>query len=373
MKTTDIMLKKILELNAQKVTQTISEDDFPETITPDFLKKAVRDYPLRGGKRLRSALLSWSCGLFGGNPESAKFAAAAVEIYHNWTLVHDDIIDNDLTRRNAPSLHVSLANFAENNYKNGSSVKFGQDFAILAGDIQQGWAVNMMLKSLESGISHKTVIYLIKKLQEQVNRDLISGEALDVEFSYENPANISKEQVEKMLYMKTGVLLEFAAVTGGIIALDKTFPPDISIPDMEALIKNNTQLKNIANFASKAGTAFQLKDDWLGIFGDEKLLGKPIASDIAEAKPTILLLETLDHIDNKEKKQLKSFIGRVSFTPSDIELIKNIIRNSGAEQIVLEKSETLMKDAIKSLDHFKDSQYKTNLNLWADFLLRRKF
>jgi len=366
------MLKEKLKLNAEKVTLTIKNDDFPNTITPDFLQDAVRDYPLRGGKRLRSALLSWSCGLFGGDPESAKFAAAAVEIYHNWTLVHDDIIDNDLIRRNAPSLHTSLANFAENEYQTDETLKFGQDFAILAGDIQQGWSVNMLLKSIEAGISNKTVLYLVRKLQEQVNRDLISGEALDVEFSYNNIANISKDQVEKMLYMKTGVLLEFAAVTGGIIALDKSFPVHTSSADLKQIIESDPQLKNIANFASKAGIAFQLKDDWLGIFGDEKLLGKPIASDIAEAKPTILLMETFERVDHKEKLQLESFIGKEHFTESDIDLIKNIIRNSGAEKYVIERSETLMNEAKQSLDNFEDSQYKTNLIQWADFLIERE-
>ena len=365
------MLKEKLKSNAEKITEIIRDDDFPNTITPNFLQDAVRDYPLRGGKHLRSALLSWSCGLFGGDPESAKFAAAAVEIYHNWTLVHDDIIDNDLIRRNAPSLHTSLANFAEKQYKTEDTSKFGCDFAILAGDIQQGWAVNMLLKSIDLGISNKTILYLVRKLQEQVNRELISGEALDVEFSYSNIANIAKDQVEKMLYMKTGVLLEFCAVTGAVIALDKTFPTRISAVDLKYMIESDVRLKNIANFASKAGIAFQLKDDWLGIFGDEKLLGKPIASDIIEAKPTILLMETLERTNKSEKDELASFIGKDCLTTNDIERIKDIMRNSGAESTVIERSEKLMKEAKQSLNNFQDSQYKTSLLEWADFLIKR--
>ena len=155
------MLKEELKLNAERVSKIIGEDDFPGGIKPKFLRAAVLDYPLRGGKHLRSALLSWSCGLFGGDIESARFAAAAVEIYHNWTLVHDDIIDNDILRRNKPSTHVDLANFATAQYDSlkNESEKFGRDFAILTGDIQQGWAANMLMKSTEAGVCFSCIQY----------------------------------------------------------------------------------------------------------------------------------------------------------------------------------------------------------------------
>ena len=364
-------LKEYLQSNAKLVSQIIDEDHFTDTLTPNFLRDAVREYPLRGGKRLRSALLSWSCGLLGGNPQSARFASAAVEIYHNWTLVHDDIIDNDLTRRNAPSQHIALANLAKSEYRTSDTLKFGQDFAILAGDIQQGWAINMLLRSVEAGVSHKTVLYLIKKLQEHVNRDLISGEALDVEFSYRNITDISKEQVEKMLYMKTGVLLELSAVTGGIIALDKDFPTEMSLSELQENIEADTRLKKLAKFASDAGIAFQLQDDWLGIFGDEKQLGKPIASDISEAKPTILLMETFECINDKKRTELNSFIGKENFSEEELSTIRNIIRESGAEERVTKRAEHLLNKAKQSLEVFDDSIYKTNLLRWADFLITR--
>ncbi len=216
------MLKKELKLNAERISKIIAEDNFPIGVNPEFLRGAVMDYPLRGGKHLRSALLSWSCGLFGGNPESAKFASAAVEIYHNWTLVHDDIIDNDIMRRNKPTTHIDLANFAKKRFKTTriESHKFGRDFAILTGDIQHGWAINMLIKSTESGVSDEAVIYLTRMLQEKVNRKLISGEALDVEFCYCGSDSVTTEKVEEMLYLKTGALLEFCAMSGAVIAID---------------------------------------------------------------------------------------------------------------------------------------------------------
>ncbi len=358
------MLKKELKSNAEKITKLIAEDDFPDVITPEFLKDAVRDYPLRGGKHLRSALLSWSCGLLGGDPESARFAAAAVEIYHNWTLVHDDIIDNDLMRRNTPSLHVTLALFAKKHYKTADIDKFGRDFAILAGDIQQGWAIEMLLKSIDAGVSSETVLYLVRKLQKMVNRQLISGEALDVEFSYRNIDTLNGEEVEDMLYMKTGVLLEFCAETGAVIALDSENSDSFRI-------KTDKRLHKIAQFASKAGVAFQLRDDWLGIFGDEKTLGKPIASDISEGKPTILLMETLKNLSGSEKKHFSSFIGKTEFSEYDICEIRNHIRKSGAEKSLIKRCDTLLSQAKKLLSDFEESKYKTLLLEWADFLISR--
>ena len=94
---------------AESIDQLLAEDEFPFSIRPDYLAEAVRAYPVRGGKRLRPALLIWSCGLLGGDEAKALYPAAAVEVYHNWTLVHDDIIDRDDTRRGMPTAHVQLA------------------------------------------------------------------------------------------------------------------------------------------------------------------------------------------------------------------------------------------------------------------------
>jgi geranylgeranyl diphosphate synthase type I len=368
------MLKEELELNAERISQLIGEDDFPVGIKPTFLRNAVLDYPLRGGKHLRSALLSWTCGLFGGNIESAKFAAAAVEIYHNWTLVHDDIIDNDILRRNKPSTHVDLANFAKKQYQSehSESEKFGRDFAILTGDLQQGWSLNMLMKSIESGVSETAVLYLSRNLQEMVNRRLISGEALDVEFCYCGIDTVTKEKVEQMLYYKTGVLLEFCAMSGAVIALDSNFPGGASPKRKLEVFENDERIEKIAKFASKAGIAFQLRDDWLGIFGEEKVLGKPVASDIVEGKPTIILMEALQKLPQSEKDELSSYIGRKDISDKDICEIRRLVRKSGAEEVVDTRSNKLLEEAKELISGFDENHYKSLLIKWADFLIKRE-
>ena len=355
------MLQEELIENAEFITKVIASDDFSESIKPAFLQDAVRDYPLRGGKRLRSALVRWSCGLLGGDVESAKFAAAAVEVYHNWTLVHDDIIDCDEIRRNSPSTHIKLANFAKSTYNldGDQSAKFGQDFAILAGDLQQAWAVNLLNKTVTLGVSSECVNYLVNELQNSVGCKLISGEALDVEFSYKKWCDISSKDVEEMLMMKTAVLLEFCAKSGAIIALGAEFA-------------NETQVSNIAKFAINAGVAFQLRDDWLGVFSDEKTIGKPILSDLSEGKPTILFLDTLHSLDDESKRVFQTYIGKSSYSDREIKEIQLLIKKSGAEERLLEKSEQLLNDAKKSLAIFPDSKYKTLLAEFADFMINRE-
>ena len=354
------MLKDELKKNAERITEIIENDDFSESVTPSCLRDAVKDYPLRGGKRLRSALLQWSCGLLGGDVNSAEFAAAAVEIYHNWTLVHDDIIDDDDTRRHQPSSHVKLAEFADNAFslQPAQSEKFGRDFAILAGDLQQGWALHMLAKSVDIGVSEETTLFLIHKLQKNVNRKLISGEALDVEFSYKRWNDISHEEVEQMLHLKTGALLEFCARAGGIIALG-------------AKCADDKRIKKIAEFAINIGIAFQLRDDWLGIFGDESDIGKPLASDLTETKPTILFLDTIHSLSEYDKSKFEHLLGRTSYSNEDICEIRELIRKSGAEERLIKRSKKLIKTAKKAISSFPDSKYKLLLMECAEFMIER--
>lgn len=350
-------LQKVAEL----IDGIIRNDDFPSTIRPEFLKDAVRDYPLRKGKRLRPAILLWSCGLLGGNPETAKFAAAAAEIYHNWTLVHDDIIDNDNFRRGLPSIHRKIADMAKEKYSQKLQDAFitGKNFAILVGDIQQGWAVNMLLKSIELGLDSELVVFLSRRLQELVNRELISGEALDVESALKNWSEISLEAIEEMLYKKTGALLRFCAECGALIALGSVKSA------------NDIRVKKLSEFAAQTGLAFQLRDDWLGIFGNEKELGKPLASDLSESKPTLLLLKTCELCSREDKKFLQKSLGEKIYSSKQLDKIKKIVSNSGAEKFILDKAETLINNARNILLEMPDNKYRKLLLELNAFLITR--
>jgi geranylgeranyl diphosphate synthase type I len=355
------MLKKALLNNQKRIDEVIREDSFPDSVQPAFLKEAVRDYPLRGGKRIRSAMLNWVCGLISEESERSLFAAAAVEIYHNWTLVHDDIIDQDDLRRGIAATHIKLSNTAMG-YTSDIKLqsKFGIDFAILAGDIQQAWAINMLLRSTELGVSPLTVLALARELQIKVNKELVSGEGLDVKFSYQNWDEVSVDEIEEMLRLKTGALLSYSAQVGAMIALDSD-----NI--------NNNQIQAVSDYAMKAGIAFQLRDDWLGIFADEKKLGKPIASDISEGKPVILIKDAVNSLKMQDKEELQSYIYKQNLSSNELDRIKYLIKLSGAEERITQKAETLIKEAKDALNIFKDNKYKKLLFQLADYMLEREF
>ncbi len=350
-------LKKV----AAQIDRIIREDDFPGSINPSYLREAVKDYPSRGGKRLRPAILMWSCGLLGGKPESAKFAAAAVEIYHNWTLVHDDIIDNDEMRRGKPSTHFMTAKVAGKRFKMkpADAMTYGKNFAMLAGDIQQGWAANMLLKSVQSGVSPELTIHLSRRLHELVNRDLISGEALDVEMPFVKMEKLSPGIIENMLNLKTGALLRYCAETGAMIGLGT------------AKFANDKRVGQIGEFASLCGVAFQLKDDWLGIFGNEEKLGKPVGSDLSERKPTLLLYHTWKKLSPMERRKLIDMLGQRAYSAKELNSIRNLMRETGAEEKVLKRAEALADSAKKILLDFPDNKYRKLLLALSSYLTSR--
>ncbi len=359
----DALFKDELAKLSLKVSKIISDDEFPCKVSPKFLRDAVKDYPSRRGKGLRPALLTWSCGLLGGNPQLALMPSAAVEIYHNWTLVHDDIIDRDSTRRGLPTCHTIIANFAKDtmSLKPDDAAKFGNDLAMLAGDIQQAWSTSMILRSEK--LPAELRIFLAEKLQSNVNRPLISGEALDVESSAIFGKKLpSTREVEKICRLKTAALLSFCAESGAIIATFK----NAAKPQYDS--KSSEKL---AKFADYCGLAFQLKDDWLGIYGDEETLGKPIASDIAEAKPTVLLLKTLELCQQKEKSEILSILGSKA-GKREIGLIKKIMTSSGAESYVLRTSQKLASKALAILESFPQNKYRDLLEDWTHYVLDRK-
>ncbi len=350
-------MKEALKDIAAQINSYIANDPFPEKIAPEYLRRAVRDYPMRGGKRLRPAIAVWSCGLFGGDIKRAYPVAAAIEIFHNWTLVHDDIIDNDPVRRGCPTTHCALAAHAAKNFSTDSD-KYGRDFAILTGDLQQGWAADILLNSTAAGVSAELTLALSRKLHEQANREVISGEALDVEQSVRELKSITPAEVEKMLDLKTSSLLRFAAEAGAAIALNDPAFTTRGIAD-------------ISDFAANAGIAFQLRDDWLGIFGDFNKLGKGIGSDLSARKATILLLKTLELLPPAKAAELYQMLGRASYTEQDLNKVRDFMRNSGAEKFVLERASKLTEQARAALLRCPDNRYRELLDQLLDYLVER--
>lgn len=350
-----------IKIISEKVTATLKQDSFPSEIEPDELREAVMSYPFMGGKRLRPVILLWSCGLLGGDVEKAIYAACASEVYHNWTLVHDDIIDADEFRRGAPATHKALEEKGKSNLNltSGKARKFGVDMAILAGDLQQSWAISLLLKSTTLGVAPNVVNSMCKDMVDALSRELISGEAIDVFLSYRDIRKIDYEEVERMLHMKTASLLNFCSTAGAKIALNTE---DSKIEE----------IKKLKVFTSSLGLAFQLRDDYLGIFGSTEKLGKPIGSDIIAAKPTLLILETLNRVNLDDKKVIMSLLGKEEISQNDIETLRKIITDSGAKEIILKDIDYTKRDAEIALSALPDNKYRKMLEGFNSFLATRE-
>lgn len=354
-------IKNELMKIAEIVNDAIRRDSFPETVYPEELRAAVCDYPARGGKRIRPALLLWSCAMLGENPEKALPAAIAVEIFHNWTLVHDDIIDCDSLRRGKPTTHVELARYASEKFStdNTKAAKFGNDLAMLAGDIQQSWAVNTMLRLTETGVEPALVIALTRRMLETLDRTLISGEALDVELALQDPADVDPDDVRRMIAGKTSALLVFCVQCGAAIALGNTGF------DSEAQ-------KLLEMFAENLGIAYQLEDDLLGIYGEIEQYGKPLCSDFQERKPTLLYLEAKKRLSGDDAVRLEAMTGLPFYSMEMVHILRRIITGCGAEQAVRDMSRDATDRALAALQQLPDNEFRTKLQALAEFLLKRE-
>lgn len=350
-------LKKV----SAAVDRLLASDPYPQTVRPEYLKNAVLDYPLNGGKRLRPAILIWSCRLLGGKESAALYPAAAAEVWHNWTLVHDDIIDQDEVRRNRPTCHVALAD--ESRLRFGlapvAAERTGRDFAILTGDVQQGWANHLLLRAAEHGVSAKVTVGLLRRLQELANRELICGEALDVEFALRKVESIGLDEAREMLRGKTGALLRFCAEAGAMIALDTDDP-------------ETPEVKRLGEFADAAGNAFQLRDDYLGVFGETETLGKEIGGDLREGKATILLLTALRNAVPAERERMFRMLGRREYTPRDLEIVRRIMTDCGAAEAVRTEGLALAAQAKAMLKEFPANVYRRCLTEMVDYLIARE-
>jgi geranylgeranyl diphosphate synthase type II len=230
---------------------------------PENLYKPI-DYAMsQGGKRLRPLMALIGCELFGGKTDDVIPAAMGLEIFHNFTLLHDDIMDNAPIRRGMPTV-----------YK-----KWGSNTAILSGDTMFVIAYEHITRS------HPEILHDILQLFNQTAREVCEGQQLDMDFEKRKDVIISEYM--EMIRLKTAVLIAGSLKAGAIAAR----------------ASRNEQEKLYA-YGINLGLSFQLMDDLLDTFGDEKLFGKKTGNDIVTNKKTYLYLKAYEKADNKMKMQL---------------------------------------------------------------------
>ena len=285
-----------------------------------------------GGKRLRPTLLLMACNLFSEQPREALPVAAAVEVFHNFTLLHDDIMDNADVRRGKPSVHR----------------RWGANAAILSGDAMMIYAYTLLGQCDPK---------LLPALLETFNRmamEVCEGQQYDMDF--ESREQVSVDEYLNMIRLKTSALLSGSVALGAMIGG----------ADGESLDK-------LDRFATQLGLAFQLQDDLLDTYGDEKTLGKAIGGDILEGKKTFLMIRALELADPAQQETLKKTAGDASLTTTEkILRVRAVYDRLGIARLTREAIARHTAAAIEALDALRLPEERTApLHALATGLLER--
>ena len=346
----------------QLLLDYLLQERFVARFRPEHLREAVYSYIRAGGKSLRPAVALLACGALGGDESKALPVAAAIEVFHTWTLVHDDVIDRDDRRRSLPTVHHDFAERArrEFSWDAADAAHYGVSIALLTGDVQQAWAWSLLFEAhLRRGVRAELVVQLADDLASRITPLLVEGETLDVQFAG-SARQLDEAQVMDMLWKKTGALYEFAGRAGAAIALDDADP-------------QHPAASAIARFCSLCGTAFQLQDDILGIVGDAKQLGKPVGSDIREGKTTLLTLRALHAANESQRAIITRSLGNQSASADDIAELLRLFRDLGAIDYARDLARRYVDQALDSLHALPANAESDLLSQWAQYMIEREF
>lgn len=284
------------------------------------------------GKHIRPLLLLLSCQAFGGQVEDSIATAHAMELFHNFTLVHDDIMDAATLRRGIPTVHQ----------------RFGLSSGILAGDALFIYAYKYLCSVSADKLPDTLRIF------NKTTIEVMEGQQLDMDF--EQRLDVSIPEYLHMIGFKTSVLLacslQIGAVIGGASAADQAAMYD---------------------FGMKLGLSFQIKDDWLDTFGESNKVGKKPGGDIIQNKKTFLLITLLNDISSGDRSSLMSLMSEKDETKK-VAGIKSLFVQYQISEKTLGKVDALYKEALTSLESVSISaEQKKNLFAMADMVNKREF
>ncbi|MCJ7561572.1 MAG: polyprenyl synthetase family protein [Thermoplasmata archaeon] len=297
------------------------------------LKAAMSHYPSAGGKRLRPLLATMVSEAVGGKADAALPFGVALEMVHNFTLVHDDVMDEDDTRRGIKTVHSA----------------FGIPEAILAGDAMFARAFEI---AIESDIEDARAIMLVEILARAV-RLLAEGQQMDMDF--ENMDSVSSDEYLKMIERKTAVLYS-AAAQGGAIAGGGT------VAHQEALFE----------YGRLIGLGFQIMDDVLDLTSTREAFGKPVLNDIRNGKKTLIVVHALENLKGSQRDEFLAVLGKKDATESELVRAKEILEGIGAIDHASRIANEFVAKAKDQLSVLKDSDHKNALKTFADYMVLRK-
>ena len=286
-----------------------------------------------GGKRIRPVLMLLSYGLFKDDVESVLMPACALETYHNYTLLHDDLMDNADMRRGNETVHR----------------KWDANTAILSGDSMLVLAYERMAKC--------NPVYLSDVLHTFTETALEIGEGQQYDMEFETRNDVTEDEYIEMIRLKTSVLLACAQKIGAILA-------GASKQDQDNLYK----------FGEQIGLAFQLQDDYLDVYGDPKVFGKKVGGDIICNKKTYMLINAYNRADAEQRRELQHWMEAETFNSDEkVAAVTAIYNKVGVDKLAIEKIAYYFEESKKYLDAVQVSdERKAELRLYAQKMMHRK-
>ena len=299
---------------------------------PKKLYEAMAHIPLAGGKRLRPVMAQLTCEMVGGNGKKAIPFAAALEVIHNFTLVHDDVMDDDDLRHGVSACHTV----------------YGLPTAILAGDSLFAYAFEMIA---ESDVSHKIKTELVRHTAYTVRR-IAEGQQMDINF--EDEETVKPELYLEMIRLKTSILFGSAAYGGALIGG-----------------KNIDEANELRQMAIWVGLGFQIWDAYLDATAPAEVLGKPSGSDIRQGKRTLLVIEALNRTNNNERKELIRILDDTNNTDNDVKRAVQIMSECGALDNCREQALEYLNGAKKTIKKYEQGEARTMLEELLEYMVTR--
>lgn len=285
-----------------------------------------------GGKRLRPIICYLSAEAVGGSREKALSTAIAIELIHNASLVHDDIIDDNYIRRKNPS----------------NPAMYGEKTAVIIGDLLLGLSCEMLARC-----AMPEVVSLVSNAIS----DTAMGEYL--EFKLRNLQEATEQSYMEVAELKTAATFMASTEAGAMLGGG-----------------NEVEIENLRNYGKSLGIAYQIQDDILDICGETAKTGKPVGLDIKNGERTLLVIHALNHSEYPEKEYIKAILSQDRETGGfdidiDIDRVRRILVNSGSIDYALRLSEGFVRTAINCIAELEDSEAKQKLQFIADFSVER--
>lgn len=308
-------------------------DSLPYDRKPASLYAPIKYVLSMGGKRIRPTLMLLAYNLFKDDPEKILSSACALETYHNYTLLHDDLMDNADVRRGQPTVHK----------------KWNANLAVLSGD-------SMLVLAYQRMTECDSHLAEVLRLFTETALEIGEGQQMDMEFETRN--DVREEEYIEMIRLKTSVLLACAMKIGALLA-------DAPADDAD----------NLYRFGEKIGLAFQLQDDYLDVYGDPAVFGKAIGGDIVSNKKTYMLINAFNRADNAQRAELERWIRATDFERQEkVKAVTGLYDEMGIDRLAQQKIAGYFNESKTYLDRVGVSdERKSELMRYAQRMMKRRY